>query len=67
MSVDVGTVTIITKQGFVDTRHFVNALGIGFDACVVKNTNSFRAIFGGKSWVYTLSILKVLFNYRALS
>ena len=65
VSVDVGTVTIITKQGFVDTRHFVNALGIGFDACVVKNTNSFRAIFGGKSWVYTLSILKVLFNYRA--
>ena len=56
------------KQPYVEgkeyKRYFLNGMGIGFDAQVCLLTDRLKRIYGGHSWVYTLSLFIALFKWK---
>ena len=45
-------------------RYFLNGMGVGFDAQVCQVTDRMKRIYGGHSWVYTLSLLIAVFKWK---
>lgn len=62
LSIDAGVVEY-QKDGETRERFFVNSAGVGFDAAVVKATNSFPKFFGG-TVPYVGGLLRTLFLYK---
>ena len=48
-------------------RYFLNGMGVGFDAEVCQVTDRMKRIYGGHSWVYTLSLLIAVFKWKPTS
>ena len=49
--------------GKVCNRYFINLVGVGFDGAVAYQTNQHNKYISGK-WMYLLSVLKTLMNYK---
>ena len=60
---DVGVVTF-TENGDRKTKYFINSIGFGFDAEIVKMTNSLSHEQRGKEITYLLSLLKCLLKCK---
>ncbi|MBQ5424833.1 MAG: YegS/Rv2252/BmrU family lipid kinase, partial [Bacteroidales bacterium] len=60
---DVGVVTF-TENGEQKTRYFINSIGFGFDAEIVKMTNELSHEQRGKEITYLLSLLKCLLKCK---
>ena len=60
---DVGVVTF-TENGERKTKYFINSIGFGFDAEIVKMTNSLSHEQRGKEITYLLSLLKCLLKCK---
>lgn len=60
---DVGVVTF-TENGERKTRYFINSIGFGFDAEIVKMTNELSHEQRGKEITYLLSLLKCLLKCK---
>lgn len=46
-------------------QYFINGAGLGFDGLVVNITNRLKRIFGGHAWVYSISLLSAIFQYKS--
>lgn len=62
---DIGVVKF-TENGERKTKYFVNSIGFGFDADIVKMTNSLTHEQRGKQTAYLLSLLKCLLKCKKL-
>ena len=60
---DVGVVTFC-ENGEKRTKYFINSIGFGFDAEIVKMTNSLSHEQRGKEITYLLSLLKCLLKCK---
>jgi YegS/Rv2252/BmrU family lipid kinase len=60
---DVGVVTF-TENGERKTKYFINSIGFGFDAEIVKMTNELSHEQRGKEITYLLSLLKCLLKCK---
>lgn len=60
---DVGVVAF-TENGERRTKYFINSIGFGFDAEIVKMTNSLSHEQRGKEITYLLSLLKCLLKCK---
>lgn len=63
-SVDAVRADVVDEEENVISRHFINALGIGFDAAVAVDVS--RRRFGSGMLPYLLAVLRVLRNYRSV-
>ena len=63
VAVDLGCLTYYI-DGEERKRYFLNGLGIGFDAQVCQVTDRMKRLYGGHSWVYTLSLLIAVFKWK---
>lgn len=64
--VDIGKITYTDNDTSErNTQYFINQVGLGFDALVVKQTNRLKSILGGSAWSYTLSIIMSVFLYKS--
>lgn len=63
-SVDLGRISSDENPDGID-RYFINGAGFGFDAQVLRITNSLKTVFGGKAWLYKLAVVMALFKVRA--
>ena len=63
VKVDLGCITYYV-DGEERKRYFLNGLGVGFDAQVCQVTDRMKRIYGGHSWVYTLSLLIAVFKWK---
>lgn len=63
---DVGVVCF-SENGEQKTRYFINSIGFGFDAEIVKMTNSLSHEQRGKEIAYLLSLLKCLMKSKKLN
>ena len=60
---DVGVVKF-SRNGIQKTRYFINSIGFGFDAEIVKMTNELSHEQRGKEITYLLSLLKCLLKCK---
>ncbi len=63
---DLGVVSYF-ENGEKKTKYFVNSIGIGFDAEVVKMTNALSHEQRGKKMAYLFSLLKCLCNCKKIN
>lgn len=63
VKVDLGCLTY-TYAGKERKRYFLNGMGVGFDAQVCQVTDNMKRIYGGHSWVYTLSLLIAVLKWK---
>lgn len=63
--VDLGCLTYYV-DGEERKRYFLNGMGVGFDAQVCQVTDRMKRIYGGHSWVYTLSLLIAVFKWKPI-
>jgi diacylglycerol kinase (ATP) len=66
VKVDLGCLTYYV-DGEERKRYFLNGMGVGFDAEVCQVTDRMKRIYGGHSWVYTLSLLIAVFKWKPTS
>jgi diacylglycerol kinase (ATP) len=66
VKVDIGCITYHV-DGEERKRYFLNGMGVGFDAEVCQVTDRMKRIYGGHSWVYTLSLLMAVFKWKPTS
>lgn len=64
IKVDIGRMSY-TQDQKPRTQYFINGAGFGFDGLVVDITNRLKRIFGGHAWVYSLSLLISIFQYKS--
>lgn len=64
VKVDIGRLTYY-EDGEERTRYFINGLGVGLDGQVCKTTDHMKHLYGGHSWVYTLSLLIAVFKWKS--
>ncbi len=62
--IDIGKVNYsLESQNF--SHYFINSVGFGLDAAVVRITNHLRRYFGSHSFLYFFALLSAVFTYRA--
>lgn len=61
--IDVGCVKTISKTE--NTYYFLNALGAGFDALVVKYASWIKNHFFGGAWVYSFAVFLAVLKHRS--
>ena len=61
-------VDLVSLTYYVDDeerkRYFINGMGVGFDAQVCSLTDRLKRLYGGHSWVYSLSLVIALFKWK---
>ncbi|NCU33093.1 MAG: YegS/Rv2252/BmrU family lipid kinase, partial [Candidatus Moranbacteria bacterium] len=62
--IDVGKVNYKLEDENL-THYFINSVGFGLDAAVVRITNHLRRFFGSHSFLYFFALLRAVFTYRA--
>ena len=63
-SIDIGKVEY-ELEGEKQTHFFINSIGLGLDAAVVKITCTLKKYLGSHSFLYTIALLGAVFTYRA--
>lgn len=54
----------VAASNLTDIHYYINGLGIGYDAIVLKKTNWLKTIFGGWAWTYKLAVVLTLLDAR---
>lgn len=54
----------VTASNLTDIHYYINGLGIGYDAIVLKKTNWLKTIFGGWAWTYKFAVVLTLLEAR---
>ncbi len=62
-TIDVGSIRVISADQSSSDTHFVNGIGVGFDATVAVNAGNIRYLTGTSR--YLVAVMKTLGTYRA--
>ncbi len=62
--IDIGKVTYYLEDE-IRTHYFINSIGFGLDATVVKVAHSLRRYLGSHSFLYLLALVGAVFSYRS--
>jgi len=62
-AIDIGSVEY-NIEGNKKTHYFINSIGFGLDATVVKLTQQLKEVLGSHSFLYTISLLLAVFSCR---
>ena len=62
-SIDIGKVDY-TSESLQQTHYFINSVGLGLDATVVDLAHKLKKVVGSHSFLYTISLLIAVFNYK---
>lgn len=62
--IDIGKVNY-SLEGQIFSHYFINSVGFGLDAAVVRITNHLRRYFGSHSFLYLFALLSAVFTYKA--